>query len=364
MRRLIALLGLVALAGCGGEAPSSVVPADATIYVGLDASNAERLVTETSRADVDFEREVQPWLGDRAAYFANGPADIAGLVFETDDEEAAEAFGRKVTAAGPMRASAVIDGRLVVAATRDLLRAANAAADSGSLADSTRLDVAGEDGDDPPDILLAAEEPRAFAAGVEVYELPIPVEALAGDGPLTARVWEERIEVTGLAPAGAAPSLAGAPADASLAVASADLGEEVGEHWDGLGMDLERLLLPRLGAGSLVLRGRAASLVAETSDEAALRREAAALARRLGPKRADLNVADEFLQLETQSFLLLIEGGSVYLDTGVKPPGVAGDLDDTRRYRDAVRRLGGAPTLLTSSLAARRAGMTLRIVMR
>ena len=139
MRRAIVAIALVALAGCGGSAPSSAVPADATIYVGLDASEAERLLRGTSRADIDFERDVKPWLGERAAYFAVGPADTYGLVFDTEDEEAAAAFGRKVTSAGPQRASAVIDGRLVLASTRELLRAANAAADSGSLGDSTEL---------------------------------------------------------------------------------------------------------------------------------------------------------------------------------------------------------------------------------
>ena len=41
---------------------------------------------------------------------------------------------------------------------------------------------------------------------------------------------------------------------------------------------------------------------------------------------------------------------------------MAEDLDDTPRYREAARRLGGAPTLLTGSLAARRDGATLRLV--
>jgi predicted small lipoprotein YifL len=35
--RWIAALALLALAGCGGGAPSSVVPADARLYVGLKA---------------------------------------------------------------------------------------------------------------------------------------------------------------------------------------------------------------------------------------------------------------------------------------------------------------------------------------
>jgi hypothetical protein len=63
MRRASAALVLVALAGCGDGAPSSVVPADATIYVGMAAGEAARLPALTSRAGVDFERDVRPWLG-------------------------------------------------------------------------------------------------------------------------------------------------------------------------------------------------------------------------------------------------------------------------------------------------------------
>ena len=66
MRR-IAVLCLLLLAGCGSGPQSSVVPADASIYLGVDAGEAERLVHLTSRGDVDFERDVRPWLGDRAA---------------------------------------------------------------------------------------------------------------------------------------------------------------------------------------------------------------------------------------------------------------------------------------------------------
>ena len=64
------------------------------------------------------------------------PRTTVGLVFDAEDEEAAEAFGRKVPSAGPMRAAAMIDGWLVVTSTRALLRIGSAAADSGSLADS------------------------------------------------------------------------------------------------------------------------------------------------------------------------------------------------------------------------------------
>jgi hypothetical protein len=63
MRRLAALV-LVLLAGCGGDAPSAVVPADATIYVGVSEAEVDRIVRGISR---DSEPDVEPWLGERAA---------------------------------------------------------------------------------------------------------------------------------------------------------------------------------------------------------------------------------------------------------------------------------------------------------
>jgi hypothetical protein len=347
MRRAIAVLLLLALAGCGGGAPSEVVPADARIYIGLEAARAEPLISGTSRVDVDFERDVEPWLGDRAAYFVLAE-DEYGMVFDAEDEEAAEAFGRKVTSGGPQRASAIIDGRLVLASSRDLLRRMNAAADSGSLADSTRLDVEGEDGDDPPEVLIAAEEPRVVPEAVEfvkVMDRPaIPDEAL-GDGPLTARFWDRRIEVAGLPPhSDTAPSLANVPGAAWLAVASADLGDDAmlareHEQYEQLekltGLDLERSVLPHLGAGMFFVQGRTPAdlggrLVAEVADEEALRR----VAQQVGPERGDI------------PYRVRISDGRLYLDVGVAPGGVAEDLDDTRAYKDAARRLGGAPTFL------------------
>ena len=131
MLRILALgLTLLGFAGCGGgdRPPASVVPADATIYVGVDDAQVERLIDATSSDDIDFERDVRPWLGDRAAYFVDAAGDESGIVL------------------------AAIDGHLVIAGTRELLQAAEAAADDRSLADAKRLDVAGEDEDGAPDI--------------------------------------------------------------------------------------------------------------------------------------------------------------------------------------------------------------------
>ena len=305
MRRLIAALAVLLLAGCGEQAPSAVVPADATIYVGMHASEAERLLAATSRDDVDFERDVRPWLGERAAYFARAPDDY-GLVFDAEDDEAAEAFARKVTAAGPLRASAVIDGRLVIASSRDLLRAANAAADAGSLADSTKLDVAGEDGDDP--LTRGARTPRAFAAALEQFEvlpdeLPLPIEALAGDGPLSARVRDGVVELRGLARGRRrGPGPGRRPRRGRARIRERPTSGPT-SHWPptvpstgasrtGGASTSSAPCCRTWAAGLLFVQGDGSRLLAETSDEDALRREAVAVAKRLGPKRADLSVGD------------------------------------------------------------------------
>ena len=365
MRR-IATLALLVFAGCGSGPPSSVVPADSTIYVGLSAERAERLLEGISREDVKFARDVRPWLGSRAAYFSDGTQ--SGLVFATEDDDAAEAFGRKATAAGPLQASAVIDGHLVLASSRELLRAANAAAGGQALADSTALDVAGEDEED---LLLATTEPRAFAAGLERYGV-LPDEVRLpplGDGPFAARVRDGRVELSGLAPQPAAPSLEDAPEAAWLAVASTDVSVDLMrdalrgvDRWPQVGLEE---LLRHNGAGTAVVQGRGrldigARLDAEVDDESAVRREAVALARALPQRvwKVDLDVSRTAVRLGVARrgqlgprFSVAVEGGRLAVAVGQE---VSGDgLGETERYRAAARRLGGAPTLLVDEVAAR-----------
>lgn len=379
----LAVLALLALAGCGGSAPSSVVPADASIYVGMRAAEAERLLTSTSH-DVDFERDVRPWLGDRAAYFARGERDEFGLVFASEDDEAAEAFARKVARGGPLRASAIIDDYLVLASSRELLRAANAAAGGEALGDSARLDVAGEDGDDAPAVLLATEDARALATGVELFDvLPEePAVDVRGDGPFSARRWDGLAELKGLPAVGAAPSLEDAPGAAWLAIAATNLSAHdafaparaaLAERraWPDVG--LYEAVRPHLGAGTVFVQGRSAfdigaRLVAETGDETALRRAVVAASRRIERPRwgVELHVGRDFLDLSVHrrraGLFLQVERGRLFVDLGNPVGGVAENLGDTRRYRDAELRLGGPPTLLIDDLAARDDGRgTLRI---
>jgi hypothetical protein len=371
MRRL-AVVVLLLLAGCGGGAPSEVVPADAAYYVGTSAGEADRLLYFIARDDLDFDRDVKPWLGDRAAYFRRDTEDDFGLVFASDDDEGAEAFGRKVALNGPLRASAIIDGYLVVTSSRELLRLVQASGGK-SLADSAHLDVGGEDGDDAPDVLMTAEDTSLLVSRFPWSDV-IPRSAMPatafGDAQLAVRMWSEpprrRIEVTGLPTRpDAAPTLADVPGAAWLAFASADLGEDLAvlraheqffQVEDATGLDLEQRVLPHLGAGMFFVQGRGpfdmgGRLVAETTDEDALRREATAWARRLGPKRAEIHQSDEFFELtvdhpDLPHLFLEIRDGRLQIDGGVAPGGVAEDLADTRAYREAERELGGRPTFL------------------
>jgi hypothetical protein len=353
------------------------VPADATIYVGVSAAEAERILGATSRADVEFERDVEPWIGDRAAYFAIVARDEAGLVFDVEDEEAAEAFARKVTAAGPLRASAIIDGKLVLTSSRDLLRAADAAAGGQALADSTRLDVAGEDEEEAPDVVLATSEPRAFAAGVDAFDVPAePAIPLIDDGPVTARMWDDLVEVKGLPASPPAPSLADLPGEARVAIAAANLsigdplagGREAVRRWPPA-LDLPPLLR-HAGAGTMAVQAEGAQIVAEVKDEAALRRALGALARGLPRRRfvVDLYEVNGTLHLlasprrKREPHFLVDVGKRLVVATGEALGGSAEDLGDTARYRAAERQLGGPPTMLDGTLAVRNDGRgTLRI---
>ena len=371
MRRLPVLV-LLLLAGCGGGAPSEVVPADATYYVGTSADEADRLLYFIARDDLEFDRDVKPWLGDRAAYFRRDAEDDFGLVFASDDDERAEAFGRKVAVNGPLRAAAIIDGYLVVTSSRELLRIVQASG-GRSLADSSHLDVGGEEGDDAPDVLMTAEDTTVLVSRFQWSDLiprsAIPATAF-GDDQLAVRMWNEpgrqRIEVTGLPTrSDIAASLADVPGAAWLAFASADLGEDLAllraheqfiQIGDATGLDLQERVLPHLGAGMFFVQGRSpfemgGRLVAETADEDALKREATAWAERLGPKRAEIHQGDGFFELtvdhpDLPHLFLEIRDGRLQIDGGVAPGGVADDLDNTRAYVDAERELGGPPTFV------------------
>jgi hypothetical protein len=254
--------------------------------------------------------------------------------------------------------------------------------------------VAGEDEDDPPEILLATQDDIAFDRGLELFDVmpDEPDNDILGDGPLTARVWDDVVELKGLAVQSPAPSLEDAPGAAWLAIAASDLSAydpfaparealaDVGA-WPDVG--LYELARARLEAATVFVQGRSfsdvgARLVAETGDERGLRRAMVAAARRISRRqwRVDLDLGRDSLQLAVErrglgpNLHLQIAGGRLFIDFGRPVGGVAEDLGNTRRYRDAERHLGGPPSLLIEDedggfRAARDDGRgTLRIVSR
>ena len=121
--RFATLAAVAALAaGCGGGAaggeddPATIVPADALVYLevvvrpegslredALDAAGKvlvtddpeakiRELVHQSSRGDLDYARDVEPWLGEQAAVWLSPAAqqDDPGLILlaATDPDEA------------------------------------------------------------------------------------------------------------------------------------------------------------------------------------------------------------------------------------------------------------------------------------
>jgi Protein of unknown function (DUF3352) len=133
---LAALLALVLVAGCGGGDDESgageaaaVAPPKAPLFMsfvvrpeGKTKTNIEALAEEVAGVEdvgsliveeleksaeedgeaFDYEKEVEPWLGERGGFFAKEYADGDftgyGVAVETEDEDAAWAFVEKQTA--------------------------------------------------------------------------------------------------------------------------------------------------------------------------------------------------------------------------------------------------------------------------
>ena len=297
---ILAACAALLLAGCGGggggasDELASLAPSDASLYLesvirpaGGQKDAIESLASRVggiqdpgtaiigrlnatlaqSGADVSYEKDIQPWLGERAAIFfqslQGNPPPFAAAI-ETTDSGAAQAFLEKVTAtdqtikqttyngveyfetsdAGGSVAFGLV-GDFLVFGTLDEFKAAVDAADGSSLADSG--DFQDATATVPSDNLGLGyvDSPNAIGA---ISATMNPVEAAAlrpllatlSSGPagfsVSARPDEASLDVS--LPSGALPPLAGgdlvgkAPSDVWFAIGAQNLGATLNDALD------------------------------------------------------------------------------------------------------------------------------------
>jgi Protein of unknown function (DUF3352) len=300
---LAALLALLAV-GCGGGSdsgggsdPAGVAPAKAPVFVdftihpeGETKQNIEALAKEIAGVDdlgglivaeleksaaedgeeVDFEKEVEPWLGERAGVFfeefSEGDSKRFGLAIQTTDEDASREFIKKQSeqedgepksssyndvdftiTADEEEAVGVFDGLLVIAEDESVFKEMVDASEGEPLADAqTYSDATSEVPADSAanvfvDIGAVLKEsgneidPAARklfeTAGVKPEEATAVASVVPGSDnveiDLTSNLTDEG------APAGEAPAmLESLPADSVVALAGADLGDRLREAID------------------------------------------------------------------------------------------------------------------------------------
>jgi hypothetical protein len=361
---ITALLAVAVLAGCGatpgaGQAdPAALVPASAPVYAEAvvnpggaeqaDADAALRKILRTSDprgalvalfdrtgrdGGVQFARDVEPWLGDRAGVAltalgdARGGKDAVLVAASRDDAKAADAVARitgngtertyrDVTyrVGGRDRIAGAVFGESVVLGTENALKAAVDASKGSSLAEADRLKKAraavseervgflyldvggllrqalGAGGD-------AASQAAPFLAPV-ASALPSTVGVALDSEPDLLRM---DAAIFGPAPKGAASAaqaLAMVPADAWLGAGIGDLGQTLAGVLDqlssggglagvgveallaqvrqGTGLDIRRDVIAWMGDAAIFATGTSAAqaggaLVVKSRDPAATR---------------------------------------------------------------------------------------------
>lgn len=324
----------VALAACGGSDDSSsgsdlaaYIPADAPLYVegaiqpeGDVAANVDAItekltgkslgdtikegIASSGQSEIDFEADVEPWLGESAGVFvefdlgdlssgsmtsaamAGDPASGAdaissgdnefGLVAETTDVDAAEAFIEKVSEEDGQATdgeyegfsykvsgdgdsvAGIVDDNLVAAATEDAFKAMVDASKGDSLKDTDAYsEVAGKAADGSlvdlylaNDPLIASSEGSGFDLGGLYGALGMDV---AGTGTMISLVpGENEISIRGvngssseLESGDASELIRSFPADTIFAFGSGDVGANATKLIDALNQEgIEGALKP------------------------------------------------------------------------------------------------------------------------
>lgn len=370
LRALLAV-GVLAVAGCGGQDdgdPAALLPVsspvaaeivlapEGDVRADLDAAASKVLGTDDpqaalaklagpafERTDLDFKRDVEPWLGDRAAMaltgFGSGERKQGFVAVATTDEKAALAAARKgrtVTTRNHRDvefgvderrvATAIVEGALVAGSERGVKAAIDVAAgETDKLIESGRFEQAkedvGTDGSlgfayvDLARVLKAATAEASAAnpqagllfgaagtAGLQTLGMVFEADgkalrlrgALRSDKPLPRGEGD------------ASAALKGAPADSIAAVGIADVGGTVTKALEGFGgllgvgleaaleqvkrdsgLDLRQDLLAWMGDATLFVRGTSVAdadgaLVVQSRDAAASRAALPKLAALVG----------------------------------------------------------------------------------
>lgn len=332
-RSAVAVLAVVA-AGCGGSAaggdadPAMAVPADALVYVealvrpeGPQREEAVEaagkvLLTDDPEGDIrkrleeelefDYERDVEPWLGDRVGFWTRDEVDGGALLLAATDTEEADASLEAATQRGSAgvteRSHRGIDYRVqdhgmawgvvddfVVVGTEPALKRTIDAVEGDSLAEADRYTDAVDDLDeerlahvwvDSPGLFELARERdpelNQLGALVPFDEMPPVAASFAANGDaLTVETQVRGIDRSGFAPllsSGGTPLLQELPGDAWFAAGTADAGEALrktidqfggaigglalrGEVQRRTGLDLDRDLLDWIGHVGFFVRG-------------------------------------------------------------------------------------------------------------
>ena len=361
---LLVPLGLVAGCGDNDEAASGaseLVPAGAVVYGeanlrpegdqkeaidsivskfpggGQAGDKLKELIEKGLResdAPISFKQDIEPWLGDEAAFFASGVSGTgqleasAGLIATEDEDKARDALEK--SAEGKIQkhdyngveyltdesgeAGGVFDGFLVLGTEAGVKAAIDASKDGEKLSDDDAFSKATDDAAsdrlglfyvNSPEFLQAAQQsgtplPDSFK---KFFEEPIVATAYADDDGVVFEADVPAELAQSFAFFGEASDvLSDMPGDSWLALGQKDLGKLIEFYEDAFaaaaggrdaiesqfkaatGLDLQQDVLSWMGDYGIFVRGTTLSnldgaLVVQTSDEDASARFLAALAR-------------------------------------------------------------------------------------
>jgi Protein of unknown function (DUF3352) len=432
-RKCSAALLVLALAGCGGSGasgdgdPATVTPAGAAFYAevvvrpegsqredALDAAGKllltddpearirEHVQEAAEREEVDFARDVEPWLGERAAVWVaetqDGPHDpTVAVLAATDTDAAREALERILGPEARERGDYLVDpsgvaagviGDFVAIGPEAEFKRTLEAAEGESLAETDEYADAVGALDDERLAHLWIDLPAWVERAQDEIAVPLgdlqPLAAsFAADG--------ERVVVEtrggGLGPllaGGSTPLVKELPGDSWLAAGSADVGEAVDDtiqHFAGplgaivarrevqrrLGLDLDRDLLGWIGDVGFFLRGTTpetvdGGLVIEPTDEGraadAFGRIAGALQVRADARARPVEIAgaDQAFQLAHEdlarpivlargSGLVVVAAGRAAAEAAL---GAGDRLGDSALYAEGEELLGMEPGIVLS----------------